>query len=514
MADQHLFIKPGTDVLMLLAMLQVVFSEGLQSLGKVGGFTRGLDEIRPLVEPFTPESVAETTGVDPEQVRTLTRQFCNAERASCYGRIGVSTQRFGTLCQWLITVLNTVTGNLDVPGGTMFSTPALDVLAEGVRRRKGKSARRGFADRFTRVRKLPDFEGEFPVAALAEEMTTPGEGQLRALVTSAGNPVLSTPNGAQLDTAIAGLDFMVSFDIYLNETTRHADYILPPVCGLERPHYDLVFQALAIRNGARYSRPVFSPGPEQRTDREIFLELGWRMQRGGAISRVTGWLKKEMLKRIGSDWMLNSGLKRGPYRQSHGLTVKKLKKHPHGIDLGPLQPCLPDRLFSSDGKIELAPAEFLEGIEQVEALLSEAVPSRSGSRFDLQLIGRRDPRTNNSWLHNSHRLVKGKPRCLALINTADANARGIEDGDTVTVRSRVGEISIPASLTDDIMPGVISIPHGWGHDLEGVRLRIATRHGGVNTNILTDQDYLDTLSGNAALNGVPVSLTKDSDPAR
>jgi len=498
-ADQHLFIKPGSDVLMLLAMLHVVFAETLQTLGSVASFTRGLEEIEIMIRDYPPEKVALATGVDADVLKMLVKDFCRAENASCYGRIGVSTQQFGSLTQWLITVFNIVTGNMDIAGGTMFSKPAFEIISAS---RPGK---KGFADAFSRVRKLPDFNGEFPVATLSEEITTEGDGQIRSLVTSAGNPVLSTPNGNQLDKALAELDYMVSIDIYLNETTRHADIILPPLTTLERSHYDVAFQALAIRNGAKYSQPVFKPGKAQRSDAQIFLELAWRMQSGNLFSRAGGWLKKEIFQRLGNGWIINKRLKKGPYYESHGLNLKKLKQNQHGIDLGPMQACLPDRLLTTDKVINLAPDEFLTGVQAVDdALLKDT----HANDFDLLLIGRRDPRTNNSWLHNSYRMVKGKQRCLAFVHPGDAQSRGVSDGDKVTVRSRVGTIRIPVELTDEMMPGVISIPHGWGHDMPGAKLSIAKDHAGVNTNILTDENFLDSLSGNAALNGVPVSLSK------
>jgi len=500
-ADLHLFIRPGTDVFMLLAMLHVVFSENLRSLGNVDQFTKGVEVIQKIVQDYPPERVAAITGVEAATLKLLVRDFCAAESASCYGRIGVSTQQFGTLTQWLITVFNIVTGNLDVAGGSLFSKPAFEVLSAG------KPGKKGFADRLSRVRKLPDFNGEFPVATLADEITAAGEGQVRALVTSAGNPILSTPNGQQLDAALGRLDFMVSIDIYLNETTRHANIILPPLTGLERPHYDAVFQALAIRNGAKFSLPLFKARRERRSDLQIFTELGWRMQTGNWFRKAGGWLRKEVLQRLGSEWIVNRKLKQGPYARTKGLNLKKLKKNPHGIDLGPLMPCLPERLFTKDKYIHLAPDEFLSALGKPAEFIAgyEAVPE---TEFNLLLIGRRDPRTNNSWLHNSHRMVKGKNRCLALVHPQDAQRRHILNGDVALVSSRVGSIRIPITISDEMNPGVISIPHGWGHLVEGSKLDVAQKHAGVNTNILTDDLFLDSVSGNAALNGVPVSLVK------
>lgn len=503
LADEHLFIRPGSDVFMLLAMLNVVFREKLQSLGGAAGYTNGLAQIERLVADYPPEKVEPVTGVDAQAVKELVRGFCAAESACCYGRIGVSAQRYGTLSQWLITVFNIVSGNLDSPGGTMFSQPAFEIL------KPLRPGRKGFADHFSRVRQLPDFNGEFPVSTLAEEITTPGEGQVRALVTNAGNPVLSTPNGDRLEHALGQLDFMVSIDIYLNETTRHANIILPPLASLERPQYDLAFQALAIRNGAKFSAPVFKPGRELRSDLQIFTELGWRMTGGSWLARSRAWLRKVTVQKLGSDWVVNRGLKMGPYYRSHGLDLNRLKDNPHGIDLGPLQACLPGRLFTRDKQIHLAPEAFLEDCKSLGAYFDAELQSPDSPEFDLQLIGRRDPRSNNSWMHNSQRLVKGKNRCVALVHPDDAETRKLRDGDMVRVSSRIGSITIPVAISDEMRPGVISIPHGWGHGAAGINLQVAQQHAGVNTNLLTDHEFLDTLSGNAALNGVYVSLAKD-----
>jgi len=313
-----------------------------------------------------------------------------------------------------------------------------------------------------------------------------------------------------LNAALTQLEYMVSIDFYINETTRHANIILPPVSALERSHYDVVFHALAVRNSARFSSPVFKAGKHTKSDGQIFLELNWRMQTKGWLSKVSGWVKKEILQCLGSEWIVNSKLKQGPYCKSHGIDLKKLRQNPHGIDLGPMQPCLPGRLFTHDKMIDLAPEECIRDLERMNTnLLAESTSSDAGE-FDLLLIGRREPRTNNSWLHNSYRLVKGKQRCLALMHPQDAECRDIRDGEWVLIQSRVGTIRIPVSCSEDIMRGVISIPHGWGHQMEGVQLGIAKEHAGVSVNILTDDYFLDTLSGNAALNGVPVALSKPS----
>jgi anaerobic selenocysteine-containing dehydrogenase len=496
-ADRHHFIRPGSDAALLLALLNVVFSENLGFAGKTGEYTKGLAAVKTMAEGYTPEKVSGFTGIEADAIRALARDFCAAKTAVCYGRIGVSTQQFGTLSQWLIVVLNVVTGNLDSVGGAMFSKPAFDVLKPPSKRQS-----RGFNDSQSRVRGLPDFEGEFPVATLADEINTPGKGQVRALVTNSGNPVLSTPNGEKLDNALGKLDFMVSIDFYINETTRHADIILPPLSALERPHYDVVFHVLAIQNTARYSPPVFKPASHARSDTEIFLELARRLGPQGFKQRIAGRAKKEFLVRAGAEWVINRELRKGPY----DIDLKTLKQNPHGVDLGPLAPCLPERLFTRDKMIDLAPPEFMEDIGRLDASITE-FDVKVTTEFDLLLIGRREIRTNNSWLHNSHRMVKGKERCIAFVNPVDAEARHISDGDLVSVKSKVGLIELPVSLSDDMMPGVISIPHGWGHVMEDIRLSVAAEHPGVNVNLLTDENFLDVLSGNAALNGVPVSLT-------
>jgi anaerobic selenocysteine-containing dehydrogenase len=335
-------------------------------------------------------------------------------------------------------------------------------------------------------------------------MLTPGDGQIRALVTIAGNPVLSTPNGRQLDRALEGLDFMVSVDIYVNETTRHANLILPPTSALEHDNYDLVFHLLAVRNTAKYSPALFDPEPGTKHEWEIYLDLARRLGRRDARSR----LAYAALGRLGPKGIVDLALRFGPYGSrwnpfGGGLSVRRLAREPHGVDLGPLEPCLPARLATPDRKVRLAPEPLVGDLARVERrFFSE--PAVDG----LVLIGRRQLRSNNSWLHNSARLVKGKPRCTLLMHPDDAARAGLEDGATARVRSRVGEVELPVEVTDRIMPGVVSIPHGWGHDRPGVRLEVASRHAGVSVNDLTDELAVDELSGNAALSGVPVTVVR------
>src|SRR5712692_3179039 len=506
MADRHLFIRPGTDVLLLLALLHVVFDEGLARLGPLATFTKGVDIIGNLVAEFPPDKVASITGIDSSQIRLLAREFASAESAVCYGRIGVSTQEFGGVCQWLINVLNTVTGNLDSPGGAMFTLPAFDPITAP----ESLAPRGSFARWHSRVRKLPEFAGELPVVTLAEEILTEGPGQIKALVTSAGNPVLSTPNGRQLDRALAGLEFMVSIDPYINETTRHAHIILPPSSSLERTHYDLVFHLLAIRNTAKFSHALFQPGAETRHDWEILLELQTRMEHTGLLGRLFGSVKRKLIKRFfGPERILDLGLRFGPYGGklnpfSKGLPLRKLKEAVHGIDLGPLSSCLPGRLRTSDKRIDLAPEVLVKDVERVKSRFRDNASRHSNG--DLLLIGRRQLRSNNSWMHNSQRLVKGKPQCTILMHPTDAAQRQLRPGQKVSVRSGVGCVVVPIEISEEMMPGVVSIPHGWGHDRQGIQLEVAQQHPGESINDVTDNLTIDALCGTAAFNGTRVSV--------
>ncbi|HEY6659915.1 MAG TPA: molybdopterin oxidoreductase family protein, partial [Pyrinomonadaceae bacterium] len=508
LADQHIFIRPGTDVLFLLAILNIIYAENRIKLDRLAEFTEGVEVIGKLVADFSPEKIAPITGIRAEQVRELARDFTAAKTAVCYGRIGVSTQEFGAACQWLINVLNIVTGNLDRPGGAMFTKPAFDAVAAP----QALTPRGSYGRWHSRVRKLPEFGGELPVAALGEDILTPGKDQIKAVITSAGNPVLSTPNGRQLDRAFAGLEFMASIDFYINETTRHANIILPPTAALEHDHYDLAFHVLAIRNTAKYSPPLFAPQENTRHDWQIFLELQTRMESKGVANSLLAKTKRSIAGRFFSpSRLVDLGLRFGPYGNrfkpfSSGLTLAKLKESPHGIDFGPLKSCFPERLCTPSKRILLAPEPLVKDIERVKARLLES--SMDQRPYDLLLIGRRQLRSNNSWMHNSERLVKGPPRCTLLMNPSDAADRDILMGQPVQVRSATGSIEIPVEICEDIMPGVISIPHGWGHDRSGVRIGVAEQHAGVSINDLTDDQSIDALCGTAAFNGTWVSVGK------
>lgn len=510
MADHHLFIRPGTDVLFLLSFIQELFAQNLVELKDLVDLVDHghLARLEDLTTPFSPEKTAPATGIAAERLRRLVGDFAAAERAVCYGRIGTSTQSFGGTATWLISLINILTGNLDRPGGALFTLPAVDVV--GITAAAGSPG--SFGRWHSRVRGLPESGGELPVAALAEEILTPGEGQIRALVTVAGNPVLSTPNGRQLDEALESVEFMVAIDIYLNETTRHADIILPPTAGLETVHYDLVFHALAVRNTVKFSDPLFEPAADQRADWEIFAELRNRLL--GDKRRLSQERPYRDLFEQSPARIIDRALRFGPYgwhggrafdQDGSGLSLKMVRNHPHGIDLGALKPSLKKRIQTPDRQILLLPDLFVADLERAQSLLAEATLANG----ELLLIGRRQLRSNNSWLHNSARLMRGKNRCTALIHPDDAAPLDVRSGDLIEVCSRVGQIVLPAELSDDMMPGVISIPHGWGHDRTGVEQKVARSSPGASLNDLTDDQLIDPLTGNAAFSAVPVRIKKD-----
>ncbi|MEA5670051.1 molybdopterin oxidoreductase family protein [Pseudomonas sp. MH2] len=482
MADQHLFIRPGGDAALLCGLLNTLFSENLARGSHLP--VNGLEQVREAIAPFTAQAMSPLCGIEAGEIRQLARDFAAAGSAVCYGRMGVSTQTFGTLCHWLVQLINLVTGNLDRQGGALCTEPAVDLVA---------STSGGHFNQWqSRVSGLPEYGGELPVAALAEEVLTPGEGQVRALVTVAGNPVLSTPTGRQLDGALAGLEFMLSIDLYINETTRHADLILPSTSALENDHYDSTFNLLAVRNVTRFNRAILAKPEGALHDWEIFVGLARAFAERAAL---------ELKPTLPPAQMIDLALRKGPRGEASSwrLSLQVLDEHPHGLDLGPLQPNLATRLRTPAQAVEAAPQVLLDDLQR----LARQVPTEPDQ---LLLIGRRHVRSNNSWMHNYHRLVKGKPRHQLLMHPQDLQQRQLEDGQWVRVRSRTGSLEVQVLASEEVMPGVVSLPHGYGHGRQGVRLQIAHAQPGVSANDLTDELLRDALSGNAALNGVPVQV--------
>jgi anaerobic selenocysteine-containing dehydrogenase len=529
-ADEHFFIRPGTDALFLFALVNALFDDGLIAVeDRIAAITNGIETVAQLAEPFTPEAVADATGIAAGDTRRIARELAGAPAAAVYGRIGTCTQEFGTLASWLVDVLNVLTGNLDREGGAMFPMGAAGHSNAAGPPGAGRGARFG---RFgSRVRNLPEIFGELPVACLAEEIETPGEGQIRALITISGNPVVSTPNSARLDAALRQLEFMVSLDVYVNETTRHADVILPAPSPLRRSHYDLALYLFAVRNVANYSPPVVAPNPAIPDEWVTLLRLAGiafglgpdadiamldeqvartmidreiKTAESPFYGRTQDEVLAELAPRVGPERLLDLQLRAGPYR----LTLADLEAAPHGIDLGPLKQRLPDALRTASGMIELAPEVLVADVERLRGALTR--PPGNG---ELVLVGRRNLRSNNSWMHNLPLLVSGPEQCTLHVHPDDASVRGLIDGEQATVSSRTGSVVATVEITDAVMPGVVSLPHGWGHDLPGAELRVAAQHAGTNSNILADELLLDAVSGNAVLNGIPVQLAPVRAPA-
>ncbi|MFI6481359.1 molybdopterin-dependent oxidoreductase [Nonomuraea sp. NPDC050663] len=469
-ADEHVFVRPGTDAYLLFGLVHTLFAEELLDIGLE---VNGLDQVEAQAKHFPPDVVARRTGVPAETVVRLARELAAAERAVVYARIGTCTQEYGTLAQWLVDVLNVLTGNLDRPGGAMFPMGATEFRPRRKPYRTGRWS--------SRVRQLPEANGELPVATLADEIETPGEGQVRFLITVGGNPVMSAPNGARLDKAFEQLDFMVSVDPWLNDTTRHANVILPPPRLLQSGHFDFALQGFAVRNYTRYSRPVLPLG-ERPSESEILARLTQIITGLDGdldefiIGQTPGAAELELEGESGAERRLDMMLKLGPYE---GLSLRTLLDNPHGIDLGPLQPRLPGLLKTGSGRVELAPPQLIADVERLLAGLDSPMP-------DLVLIGRRHLRSNNSWMH----LTGGSNTYDLHIHPSDATRLGL-DGSAV-VRSAAGELTVTVRTTDAIMPGVVSLPHGWRE---------------MNVNVLTDETAIDVPSGNAVFNGVPVTVS-------
>ncbi len=538
--DQHIAIRPGTDTHLLAAIAHTMLVEDLADPSNVADHCDGLEGLTELLSPYTPETVADICGVDAEAIRTLSRELAAAPSAAVYGRMGTSTQEFGTLASWLVDIVNTLSGNLDRVGGVMFPKGALGQPSTKGEPGSGRGFRMG--RRTSRVSKLPESLGEFPVTALPEEIETAGEGQIRAMITVAGNPVSSNPNANRLDAALASLEFMVCVDPYINETTRHANVILPPPSPLQKSHYDVALLNLAIHNVANYSPPVL--GLDGQIDEwEIMLSLSALVMGtsasdlanavpeadefvartilssavqdkfGRVFERNVDSLMADLDDICGPERLLDIMLRTGPYGDGFGtnpggLTLQHLIDNPHGVDLGPLEPNrIPDLLRTQSGKIDIIPDLMLGDLDRLSKSLGR------DWNESMVLVGRRHVRSNNSWMHNLAILTKGRNRCTLQIHPEDAERLGVVHGEPTSVESRAGKVLVDAEVTEGIRPGVVSIPHGFGQNMAGVKMRVATEYRGVNTNILTDEYFRDAISGTIALNGVPVTITSQTASA-
>ncbi len=503
MADEHHFIEPGTDVLLLAAMVHTLFAENLVTLGSAESYVDGVEVIRDMVADYTPEAVADSTGIDADTIRRLTREFAAAETAAAYGRLGVCQTEFGTTAYWLVHALNILTGRLDALGGWMFSLPAFDLPVIGAK----TTDLIGYDRWRSRVRDIPEFAAEFPSITLADEILTPGEGQLRAMILYAGNPVLTVPDGRRMDTALDDLEFCVAVDFYLNESTRHADVILPPTAVLEREEFDVVFGAVSVHNHVRYGEQVLTPDDDTRSDADILLELLWRIE-----ADRKGRRRARLAHRVRSSFFphrfVDAALRIGPWgfrRGRRALSLAKIRKHTHGVDLGALEPVLPKRLMTQGKRIRLDHPVVTADWPRVGGLLAGERTDHEQS-IQFRLIGRRHLRSNNSWMHNYSRLLGGSNRCTLLMHPQDAQRLGHTQGGQVTVESEVGCITAEVEISDAVKPGVVCLPHGWGHSREGSRWRTAQTTGGSSVNDITDTSRYDPLSGNAAVTGLPVTV--------
>lgn len=543
LADEHHAIRPGGDVFLLLGMLQHLLANTAPRLGAADGLVAGLDALRAAVAAFTPERMAEAAGLDATAIRALAEALHDAPRAALYARIGTCTQPFGTLCSWLVEVLNLITGRIDAEGGMRWPlAPAFQANSTGPGGR-GRGVVMG--RRRSRVSGAPEVMGEFPMGCLAEEIDTPDgvDGpKVRALITIASNPVLSAPNGERLSAALDGLDFMLSLDVYLNETTRHADVILPGLSPLQEPHYDIAFTQFAWTHAARFSPPLLPVAEDRWPEWRILMRLAAMLEGRDAAADVEARDEEALAKELqamfaaagvpeaqqgervaallrasahltGPERQLDLALRGGPWgdqfgRTPDGLSLARLRESPHGIDLGPLQARLPGVLRTPDGMIQAAPAPLLDDLARVEAALPQAQASADGAGHPVTVIGRRDLRSNNSWMHNLPTLAKGPERCLALVHPQDAAAAGIADGALAQLEGAAGRrITVRVKCSEEMRIGVVSVPHGWGHDLPGTTQRLANERPGANLNALLDENLRDPLSGTSVLSGMVVRLS-------
>jgi len=513
-ADEHVAILPGGDAALLLGMVRVLLDEDRVDRAAIDALASGFAAVEARVRRLDRVALAASSGLSWETITRLAREFASAPTSAAYARIGVCNNRFGTLASWATDVLNLVAGRLGAAGGSMFSTPAVDPS-----RLSGIPGFDGHGRFHSRVRGLPETLGDLPAACLAEEIEALGNGQVRGLLTFAGNPVLSVPNGTRLDAALEQLEFQVSVDIYLNETTRHADLVLPPAWALAEDHYDLIFAPVAVRNFARWSPPAVEPEPGERADWEILLALAEGLGGGLTGVRPLDWLLKgaaklgwqatpnhllDLLLRTGThgDGFLPRALRFGRFRE--GLSLQALREMPHGADLGPLEPGVARRVLHRDRRVHVSAGPFLAAFDRWASLPAAGAPAEG----ELLLIGRRDLRTNNSWMHNVPSLVSGRERCVLLVHPDDAGRAGVADGEMAILESRVHRGPVPVRLSEDMRPGVVSLPHGWGHASAARYLRTAGSRPGVSFNDWSDDAETEDTVGQSILNGVRVTLRK------
>ena len=526
-ASQHIFIKPGQDVFFLLALIHCVFHDHNEILNELPSYICNQKALADAVKAFSPESVAERTGVAAENIRDLCARFCKAERAILYSRMGICASEFSSLNNLLVTVFNIVTGNFDKKGGLLFTKPVIDL--PGLAQLSGNT---GTYNTFhSRVSGLPEFEGELPAVAFSEEVLTPGLGKIRALITWGTNIALSVPNGKETEKALKNLDYMVSVDYYINETTRYADIILPPLSPLEKDHFNLALSVITTRNIAKYSYPLYETGKEAKSDGEILLKLATSIGAKDTQSKRSMALIEKLIQRLGFDGIINLLISIGPYgrfklqsgnnvwkelgklalktplsllSKEKGLTLRKVASHHNGLDLGELKPCMPQRLSTPDKTINLLPDIYKSQLTKAQEQLNQL---DSSSPNELIMIGRRDLRSHNSWLHNSKRLTKGKNRCTAIIHTQDADRLNLNKDSMISVETDNGSITLPVDISESIMPGVISIPHGWGHNRKNQKLSIAESVAGESVNDITCNKRFDSITGMSTLYGMKVRVS-------
>jgi anaerobic selenocysteine-containing dehydrogenase len=526
-ATEHHFIRPGTDAAFLLAIVYTLFQEKLVRLGDLSDLVAGLDLVEEIARGFAPEAVARFCGIGAPSIRRIAREFSGAKSAVCYGRLGTCAQEFGLLASWGVDLLNILTGNLDRPGGAMFTTPAASLAALS----KGKPF--DFGRYQTRVSGRPVSSGMPPSSTMAEEILTPGPGQVRAMILLMTNSLRSAANSQELERAFSQLDFLVAVDFYINETTRFANIILPTPSPAEQAHYEFAFYHLSVRNIAKWSFPAVRPQTRAPAGWEVFLRLSaifmgmterslkqiddvvFAPIAAGLVKRGRQWpglhvdeVMKELDGLVGPERMIDFLIRIGEYgdgfgRAPNGLTLAKVRSAPHGIDLGPLQPRLRNIINTASGRIELAPAAMTNDIKRLKERMHR-------EHNEFVLIGRRNLRTSNSFMHNLPSLVKGRERCTLIVSASDAELLGLSSGGTARISSRVGSVVAPVEVSEDIMPGVVSLPHGWGHDSNDSHVTVARQHPGVNANILTDNQAYDEASGAAVLFGTPVSVERTS----